>query len=435
MTTAAQHIAPKTFDSALIQRVGPIGKVLSEFLDSERSNIQRELTAEFPKAPGNAVDLLLNAFVTVDGTKKPLKLEEISIQGISKEQLLFCLNRLERGRILRLDDDTYELAHDTLAGHIHSQRSAEEIGLLEAAGVVKNRWKDFEKTETLMNAKEVDLVAIYVDTLEERAILSPDELDFVRRSAADVRRKRLARRVTVGAIMLILAVSTIYAFSQERIARDAQSELQNTLDIVEEQYAEILKSNKRADESNYAKLLTSGIALMELNPPDYEAAYELFAQARLIADRYVNNDSLSIELESADGRDAYALAEFANEQKELKPMFDSLMERGLRTENIGFEHYLTALNYYTSALNLNYNNKRAETSIELLKARLPIAFESLRKDGDVYFDVGETVGDPTGYRNALARYRQAAAISAPQMDREHIENRIRLCESKLGNLN
>ncbi|MDX1477197.1 MAG: hypothetical protein R3301_05795 [Saprospiraceae bacterium] len=425
MATATDHTTPKTFTIPLIERVGSIGQVLSEFLDVERSAIQDELNQEFSNVPGNAVDMLLNAFVTADGTKKPLKLEEIQLHQLTREQLLFCLGRLERGRILRLDDDTYELAHDTLAGHIHGQRSAEEIGLLEASSLVKNRWKDYEKTQTLMNAKEVDLVSIYIGGLEERQIISAEELAFVRRSMADVRRKRVARRITVAAIMFILGLTTVWALIQQSRARQATVIAQEATLDAQNRLTALERQTFLTDSTSYEGLLASAEDLMDNDPPDYAGATQLLVEAEAIAKqsaRDIDNGGLRARLK----RDT------AENRIPLRDEFDQLMERALRLENEGYHRYMAALAVYRQALALDYNNRSAKLSIDLLTDKLPIAFESLRKDGDIYFDAAQTVNERQAYVNAHERYRQAAAIPASGVDRDHVLNRIRKCEEILN---
>jgi hypothetical protein len=279
----ANTYPPKKFTSALIDEVGSIGKVLSEFLDTEHNQIQQALKEKFPGASDEAVKLVLDAFVTADGTKRPLKLNEITLMDVPNAQLLFCIQRLEHSRILRLEDDTYELAHDTLAAHIHSQRSASEIGLLEAAGVVKNRWRDFEKTETLMNAKEVDLVSVYLVMLKKRVLLTPEELAFVDRSVADVRRRRLARRITVAAVMFILAIATsvsiVYAVkaTKEKERADLKTE------EAQRNLAKAVKANFEADQAKYGDFIQQGLKQMESTPPEYLAAMGFFSEAKRIA--------------------------------------------------------------------------------------------------------------------------------------------------------
>lgn len=431
----AQTYLPKKFSSELIDRVGSIGKVLSEFLDSEQQEIQKALKEKFPEANDEAVKLILNTFVTADGTKHPLKLEEIKLQEVSKEPLIFCIQRLEHARILRLEDDTYELAHDTLAAHIHGQRSASEIGLLEAAGVVKNRWKDYEKTETLMNAKEVYLVSDYIDMLKKRALLSTEELEFVRLSIADVRRRRLARRITVAAIMLILAIaSSVSIFSAVKATKEKQRADLKAREA-ERNLADAIKAGFEADQAKFRDLIGQGMKQMESTPPEYGAALDFFTEAKHIAD-IPRHDSLRLN-KVVEGKDVEEYLQFAKDRIDLKPQFDSLMRIGKETEAQGFEHYVDALGHYRSALALDYDNQTAQVNIDIITKNMPTAFKELRQDGDNYFYAGKF--DRRGYADAHERYNQANRIAQflpqdiPQEARDSVRTLMRRSKKLMAN--
>ncbi|MDX1406702.1 MAG: hypothetical protein R3330_01180, partial [Saprospiraceae bacterium] len=256
----------------------------------------------------------------------------------------------------------------------------------------------------------------------------PEELAFVRRSIADVRRKRRARQITIAAIMLILGATTVWALYAQREAKKATVEAERQLEqtILERQRA--AEQRYRADLATYDQLIEKAVNLMDAEQPDYEGARELLLQAAEVANSYQDNPELDID---NNGERARRQAATAEERIPLKDRFNALMEEALRWESEGYHRYMDALRKYREALSLNYNNYSAEVSIEVLTNKFPIAFESLRKDGDVYFDLAKTVDDVNGWRMAEQRYRQALQIPpVAGVDREHVLKRLKECQAQ-----
>ncbi len=95
-----------TFDPALVQQVGPMQNVLSEFLDEQMEEIEEGLRRRGVKQPQGLPLEVLFTLVTEDGTKRSRDPEEIiedmpRNRQLSAADLAFCLSEFERIKLLR----------------------------------------------------------------------------------------------------------------------------------------------------------------------------------------------------------------------------------------------------------------------------------------------------------------------------------------------
>ena len=211
------------FTTAEIDAFGEIGDVLKAFLQEQTQSIQTELKGQF-NLPDRAVRKVLNAFATLQGTKIPQKDSELKVPPLKDNQLDAILDRLRQARILREEDGTYELAHDTLAGEIASQRSGAEQALLEISELIHNRYRAFPRTQTHLDARELQLIETYENQLREEQKIGEDEWRFIAESQHEVlRKKRRNNRITAG-VMGGLSLLAILALWQWNIAVGAQAE-------------------------------------------------------------------------------------------------------------------------------------------------------------------------------------------------------------------
>ena len=108
------------FDEELIAKVGTIKDVLADFLDEQLEVFAREVDRR------DMAVLWLKTFVSDKGTKIPVKREDLpslSPIDMSTTRISVFLEFFVNRRILRpLDNDQYELAHDSLAMQIFEAR-------------------------------------------------------------------------------------------------------------------------------------------------------------------------------------------------------------------------------------------------------------------------------------------------------------------------
>ena len=98
---------PVVFTPSVVNAVGAMSNVISDFLDEELSNIETRLSEErHIKQPKGLPMEILFALVSNDGTKKPSMIDEIvenlpENRQMKAEDIAFCLEEFKRIRILR----------------------------------------------------------------------------------------------------------------------------------------------------------------------------------------------------------------------------------------------------------------------------------------------------------------------------------------------
>lgn len=166
---AKTNPAEIVFDNRLIRKAGNIEDMLGDFLDRQKQTIQEKLSLKYPEAPPSSISKVLNAFVSLEGTKRPMAMETMKVGNLSQTLVAFLIDELEKGRILRYENNLYELAHDTLASRIAQRRSADEVALLQIAKIVKDRYQVSTTTKALLNSHELNLVENYRKGSKKRA--------------------------------------------------------------------------------------------------------------------------------------------------------------------------------------------------------------------------------------------------------------------------
>ncbi|GJM31895.1 MAG: hypothetical protein DHS20C18_08960 [Saprospiraceae bacterium] len=108
-----------TFDIELVKEVGQINDVLAAFLEEQLNVFVKEVDRR------DEAMRWLKAFVSEKGTKIPVKRAELPdlFPNMSEPKLQIFLEFFVNRRILRpLDNDQYELSHDSLASKIYQYR-------------------------------------------------------------------------------------------------------------------------------------------------------------------------------------------------------------------------------------------------------------------------------------------------------------------------
>lgn len=236
-----QEFPPLEFTTEEIAEFGEIKDVLDRFLSEQTERIQLQLQREHPDIASDAVSLILDAFTTTEGTKLPIyyRLQEgnLILSQRSPEFLLLLpndilvdgLDELEKSRILRKDDDSYELAHDTLAEIIDKRRTDEQRRRNRLRRLVRSNY-ELNQPLTLGHLAELE------EDLPKLA-LTPEQAAFVEKSRRmreeeqkEVLKKAQKRRnqgILFGLFGLILVGIALWQFNEARIARkEAQENLQ-----------------------------------------------------------------------------------------------------------------------------------------------------------------------------------------------------------------
>ena len=176
------HEATYTLD--MVKDMKTITELLSEVLDNQVKNIEK--TVENEQLPEDMIWLLLSPFATTSGTKIPIIKAELlqaaykyTTPKVAQTVVETILRELTKSQILRKleEDDTYELAHDTLALEIAERRSSSETTRLKTLKILDDRLEAFDLTGSYLTEKEIFLsYSVHPDELK------PEIKAFVRES-------------------------------------------------------------------------------------------------------------------------------------------------------------------------------------------------------------------------------------------------------------
>lgn len=190
--------------TAGIEAFGAIENVLARFLREQESVLLAAVEERYPEAPANSIRQILDAFVTEEGTKRPVHFSRegealvpearvaLLLSGLPAPALAFILDHLQNARLLRERDDALELAHDALAALIDRERSAEQRKVNE----VKTRLQSALREYQLSNGTEYPNRKLLLDTQEllEQLRLSPELQAFYAASQTEAGRRDAAER-------------------------------------------------------------------------------------------------------------------------------------------------------------------------------------------------------------------------------------------------
>lgn len=151
---------PVTITTKTLDRVGDVRKVLEVYLQDQEEAMANSLGIQ-----QTWVRDLLDSFVTDDGTKRPIAEESPKLNPknkLSKEQLGHCLTQLQEARLIRKDNQYYELAHDTLAGILANKRTASQRLVKEITQSIRTSYNlPIEGDGSYLNEEYVELYDKY----------------------------------------------------------------------------------------------------------------------------------------------------------------------------------------------------------------------------------------------------------------------------------
>jgi WD40 repeat protein len=198
------HDGKAVFSNALLEELGNVGDVLSQFLDE-----QIELIPDSEKALA-----LLKAFVSTDATKKQISSQQAAEfvktigQDLGEKQVDRLIQELVNRRILKDKDEAgrYELRHDSIAAKIFEKITTYERDLIEVNQFIIYAFGEHEKRNFLLNESDLAYIAPY----ETKLRLSNKVLEFIAKSKTAVSKKNRSRKRIIATIAII---SVLFVFS------------------------------------------------------------------------------------------------------------------------------------------------------------------------------------------------------------------------------
>jgi hypothetical protein len=250
-----------------VQQLGKIDNVLEKFLLEQETSIQKRLEKAHPGIPADTVRRVLDAFVSEEGTKRPVAYKRKDgqieldarwaalLQPMHTEVFTACCHLLEQSRLLRFSDNYIELAHDALAALIDQRRSTQERRLQETYTRLLHQYREFQETGAYLNRRQLTQVEDLQTLLEPR--LDDPLRRFIADSAtwltnteqaallAERKKRRQAMVIAVAGFVLaaIALVAALVAWQARRAMAQKAYEAQRKTAIalkVEGRYKEAL---------------------------------------------------------------------------------------------------------------------------------------------------------------------------------------------------
>ncbi len=189
-----EELPPLTFTKDEIQNFGRIENVLEKFLREQELNIQTQLLQTFPDISTQAIRQVLDAFVTEEGTKRPVRFRRQGANLVLDEKvqellpelpaaaLTQGLEALERSRIVRFTGENIELAHDSLADLIDKQRSDQQRQLNEIKRRIQYSFDEFQKSGDYLSRRQLTAFEEFIPKIR----LESDVKNYIEESRRNV---------------------------------------------------------------------------------------------------------------------------------------------------------------------------------------------------------------------------------------------------------
>ena len=340
-------LPPLTFSSAEIAQLGNIQDVLGKFLQEQEQLLIQAINAEFGQQIEVRIQNLLDAFVTEEGTKRPIHYQRIEhniileekanqyVFNLSTPMLSYALERLIAARILRDQDNRLELAHDALAALIDRRRTTEQRLRNEAFSRLNSYYKAFPLTQEYLSRKQLnsleDFLPLWETTLDaglkqflQDSYEFNEQKENARLLAEQKKRKRALFIAAIGLLLALIAtLASVYAVqSRNQLALaiyDAQLKSARVLKVqgkytdalvmltrtaqFSNNFTPIQKTTLKTLQKNWKKIQNlQKQALIQIGQSNYPKAIGLYQEMYNIdPDERINNliKSTQQELESA----------------------------------------------------------------------------------------------------------------------------------------
>jgi WD40 repeat protein len=253
------------FTPSVVNEVGAINNVISDFLDEQFTGIEGGLTQRgIKKAKGLTLEILFT-MISNDGTKRQVKVESI-LENLPKNIVVtaddvgFCIVEFKRIRILRDTDDQFELSHDSIAKQIGEKASVDAKNRRKVETLLQQAMDLYAKRGTLLSQDQLDEIRPFEDILR----LDDAETAFIEKSKKAIRIKKIIQAAIVISVMALLALAALYSYNQAQIARENERKAQAQ--------SLAIQAKQAFDQKNYSDALTLANQSLELQPEDNEAS-------------------------------------------------------------------------------------------------------------------------------------------------------------------
>lgn len=265
---------PLKFSSQRIGEFGVIKDVLDRFLKERIDTIQENLVSEFPEIGPDTVRKVLDTFATEESTKRPVGYRQeggliqldnnapIYLQQLPAKLLTACLKALEQSRLLRTDEETFELAHDTLAALIDQKRTDEERRLNEVRRQIRSSYQVYKQTGDYLTSRQLTVYEYLIPelALEENLLRFVEESRRYRKAEEqqqlEEEQQKRSRANLFAAIFFVLAIlasaASVWALRSKKTTQNAYNAMSQAKDEADEEKKKAIEAqiNENTQRNN-----------------------------------------------------------------------------------------------------------------------------------------------------------------------------------------
>lgn len=274
---------PIEFTQEEINNFGTIDDVLDKFLDEQLCHVQEQLSTVNAAVDKDLAKNILDVFVSEEGTKRPIRIaREGSLITIVPEEytdfpsfdpvaLTRCIASFENARLLRVNDDSMELAHDSLAKIIDSKRTDDERLLNDIRKLIRNSQQLFGTTGDYLTANELNLIDNYAKKLD----LNTELQGFVTKSHYNRDREIRQREAKMTDDLAREKQLKDEAMRQKDIAEKEKDKAQQLAEVARKEKEKTIVEKRRAQRAVFA-----AIVLLTMLIPAFAWAFMMKGEAQ-----------------------------------------------------------------------------------------------------------------------------------------------------------
>ena len=205
--------------------------------------------------------------------------------------LTTCLTALESARLIRSDDDSIELAHDSLAALIDSKRTAEERRLNDMKRQIRLAFQTFPTTQEYLTRKQINAFEDVLPDLDlepsvltffndSRRIRTEEEAALLKK---EQKRLRILRGIAAAAVLGLLVAVWFYVGAQKATEEAIFAKQKADSSLIKMVEAQTQRSKTEADK------------LIQQADVDIKAKQYYFAQIKLDSAKRLDSTNSQIE--------------------------------------------------------------------------------------------------------------------------------------------
>lgn len=165
--------AEAEFSLNALKEIGDLGDILRNFLDDQVFTTANDL-----KQSPEIIWSVLSPFVSLEGTKEPIGETELfdRLPHLNNDLISNVLQAFVKSRLLRFTEkeQLFEIAHDSLAKHIHDKRSKDEIAIMEVRRLIKS--------QTIVGEFYTEKSLLFIEPYEDKIKLTQEEKQWIEQS-------------------------------------------------------------------------------------------------------------------------------------------------------------------------------------------------------------------------------------------------------------